>query len=115
MTNAACGPGDRAPHDNRAFGYATVQTQCSNGISASAKLRRPPLLWIGSGRVFLARTYPPCVNRYKVPPVILPVDEHMTAKLMSRIVVPSVVLVAAVGVALVFAIQYARRAPAAWC
>ena len=36
----------------------------------------------------------------------------MTAKLMSRIVVPSIALVAAVGVALVFAIQYARRAPA---
>jgi nucleoid-associated protein YgaU len=47
-----------------------------------------------------------------VPPAILPVDEHMTAELMSRIVVPSIALVAAAGVALVFAIQHARRAPA---
>ncbi len=36
----------------------------------------------------------------------------MTAKLTSLIVVPSIALVAAAGVALVFAIQHARRAPA---
>ena len=36
----------------------------------------------------------------------------MTAKLTSLIVVPSIALVAAAGVALVFAVQHARRAPA---
>ena len=90
--------------------------QCSNGMLLRPRtLRRPPFLLIPAMQLaaFSWRgPYPLGVNRYRVPAAILPVDEHMTAKLTSLIVVPSIALVAAAGVALVFAVQHARRAPA---